>query len=201
MTREGRGRRGIGRSTRKAMDELARRLMDGLSRDPGLQVPTDAESLCRALCREMGTLRGRPLELRVEELPREAGGITGLMLSLEERDVILVERRVDAPQKPIIVGHELWHLHQGHSGYLSRVEGGTAAARMLSPADRPGDGTVLCAAARSHCDAREEGEAEAFGVRLYRDFRRWLVDDPLAAPHPARTDAVVTRLRTTLGPR
>ncbi|MBN3932119.1 toxin-antitoxin system, toxin component family protein [Streptomyces verrucosisporus] len=179
------------------MDELARRLMDGLSRDPVLQVPTDAESLCRALCREMGTLRGRPLELRVEELPREAGGITGLMLSLEERDVILVERRVDAPQKPIIVGHELWHLHRGHSSYPSGAEGGTAAARMLYP----GDGTVLCAAARSHCDAREEGEAEAFGVRLYRDFRRWLVDDPLAVPRPARTDAVVTRLRTTLGPR
>jgi hypothetical protein len=199
MMREGRGHRGIGRSTRKAMDELARRLMDGLSRDPGLDVPTDAESLCRALCREMSVLRGRPLELRVEELPREVGGITGLMLSLEERDVILVERRVEAPQKPIIVGHELWHLHQGHSSYLSHVEGG-AAARMLSPADRLGDGAVLCAAARSHCDAREEGEAEAFGVRLYRDFRRWLVDDPLA-PRPARTDAVVTRLRTTLGPR
>lgn len=201
MRREGRGRRGIGRSTRKAMDGLARRLMDGLSHDPGLRVPTDAESLCRALCREMGALRGRPLELRVEELPREAGGITGLMLSLEERDVILVERRVDAPQKPIIVGHELWHLHQGHSSYPGQVEGGTAAARMLSPADRPGDGAVLYAAARSHCDAREEGEAEAFGVRLYRDFRRWLVDDPLAVPRPARTDAVVTRLRTTLGPR
>ncbi len=200
-----RGGKAIDKSTGKAMDGLVRRLVDGLGRNPELEMPTDAESLCVALCQEMSALRGRPLDLRFEELPREVSGLTGLMLALEDRDVVVIERRVDDRQKPIIAGHEFWHMYRGHGSYMRHVEHVTAAARMLFSADgadvdRPWGDMVLRSAARSHCDAREEGEAETFGVLLFRDLRRWLVDDPLA-PRPARRDAVVTRLRTTLGPR
>jgi hypothetical protein len=134
------------------------------------QVPADVRSLCRALCEEMSARRGgRPVELRFERFPDELE-VTGLWVEFQDFDLVIVEERAEAVQQLVILGHELWHLHAGHSHDHAA---GAAAAHAF--ADRPGwDDVALAVAARNGSRERNEAEADAFGHRLAAGCRALL---------------------------
>ncbi|MEU1038424.1 toxin-antitoxin system, toxin component [Streptomyces sp. NPDC005907] len=95
-----------------------------------LQPPVDVRELARALCAEMSRRRdGRPVELRFERFPDEIE-VTGLWLQFQDFDLVIVEERAETVQQLVILGHELWHLKEGHHDH--HVVGAAAAARALS---------------------------------------------------------------------
>ena len=129
--------------------------------------PADVRALCHALCEEVSARRGgRPVELRFERFPDEIE-VTGLWVEFQDFDLVIVEERAEAMQQLVILGHELWHLHAGHSHHHGA---GTAAARAL--AEQPGFKDIaLAVAARDGSRQRDEAEADDFGHRLASAFR------------------------------
>lgn len=148
-----------------AMRSLARDLAAAVHARP--ETPGGVRELCRALGEEMSGLRGgRPIEVRFERFPDEIE-VTGLWLEFADFDLVIVEERAEAVQQLVILGHELWHLQNGHRhSHLA----GDAAARAL--ADAPGwRGMPLTVAARNGSRAADEAEADDFGHRLAALFR------------------------------
>ncbi|WP_344406732.1 toxin-antitoxin system, toxin component family protein [Streptomyces longisporus] len=135
--------------------------------------PADARELCRALCEEMSVLRGgRPVELRFERFPDEIE-VTGLWVEFSDFDLVIVEERAEAVQQLVILGHELWHLHAGHSHH--HVAGAALADR------RKWTAMALSVAARDGSRVADEAEADDFGHRLAGAFR------PLLTGHGQET--------------
>ncbi|MFD7815505.1 toxin-antitoxin system, toxin component [Streptomyces sp. NPDC059785] len=163
---------------RRAAGEM-RRLTAGLARAlrDRLDAPVDVRDLARALCAEMSRRRGgRPVDLRFERFPDELE-VTGLWLEFEDFDLVIVEERAEAVQQLVILGHELWHMRQGHRDHHV-----TGAAALPALSGGPGTGTAtgvgtriaLTVAARDGSHAAEEAQAEDFGVRLAGEFRSWV---------------------------
>ena len=164
-----------------------RKLTDGLGAAMRARPrpPADARELCRALCEEMGVLRGgRPVELRFERFPDELE-VTGLWVEFSDFDLVIVEERAEAVQQLVILGHELWHLHAGHSHH--HVAGAALADR------RRWTDVALSVAARDGSRAADEAEADDFGHRLAAAFR------PLLSGRDA--DAPLGRIQRSLGYR
>ncbi|MGW1559283.1 toxin-antitoxin system, toxin component family protein [Streptomyces sp. NPDC002144] len=141
--------------------------------------PADAAELCRALCEAMSLRRGgRPLELRFERFPDELE-VTGLWVEFQDFDLVIVEERAEAVQRLVVLGHEFWHLHAGHSHH--HVAGTALAGR------RDWSDTALSVAARDGSRAADEAEADDFGHRLAAAFRPFLsgpvADAPLDPVH------------------
>ncbi|MFJ9906231.1 toxin-antitoxin system, toxin component family protein [Streptomyces sp. NPDC101152] len=169
---------GLRRSRRvSGMRELTEALGAAVRARP--RPPADAGELCRALCEEMSVRRGgRPLELRFERFPDELE-VTGLWVEFQDFDLVIVEERAEAVQQLVILGHELWHLHAGHSHH--HVAGAALAGRP-DWADM-----ALSVAARDGSRAADEAEADDFGHRLAALFRPLLstpaTDAPLGPVH------------------
>lgn len=142
--------------------------------------PADARELCRALCEEMSVLRGgRPVELRFERFPDEIE-VTGLWVEFSDFDLVIVEERAEAVQQLVILGHELWHLHAGHSHH--HVAGAALADRRKWNAFKD---AALSVAARDGSRVADEAEADDFGHRLAGAFRPLLTGhgpDPQPGP-------------------
>lgn len=167
--------------TRLAMRRLTRALDTAVQARP--RPPAGAGEVCRALCEEMATRRGRPVELRMERFPDEID-VTGLWVEFQDFDLVIVEERAEAVQQLVILGHELWHLHAGH-----RHHHGTGAAAAHALAGRPGwDDLALTVAARDGSREAEEAEADDFGHRLAAVFRDLVGGE--ADPCAARPDAL-----------
>ncbi|MFJ6723757.1 MULTISPECIES: toxin-antitoxin system, toxin component family protein [unclassified Streptomyces] len=177
-----------------AMRGLAGDLATALRERP--TAPAGVREVARALCETMGALHGgRPVELRFERFP-DGFDVTGLCVEFEDFDLVIVEERAEAVQQLVILGHELWHLHAGHTSHHAA---GTAAARAL--AGQPGWREVaLAVAARNGSRAREEAEADDFGHRLAATFRPLLSGPPPAAA-AEDTSVALDALRRTLGYR
>ncbi|MCL6671785.1 toxin-antitoxin system, toxin component family protein [Streptomyces panaciradicis] len=162
--------------------------------------PVGARELCRALCEEMSARRGgRPVQLRFERFPDEIE-VTGLWVGFQDFDLVIVEERAEGAQQLVILGHELWHLHVGHSHHHTA---GTALA-----GEREWSGAALSVAARDGSRAAEEAEADAFGRRLAATLRPLLPggDPRRRPPGPGERDrAAVPRAARpplwTLSPR
>jgi hypothetical protein len=168
------------RSSRRgfAMRALAADLAAAISADS--RPPTDIRTLCAALCAEMSTRRGgRPVELRFERFPDEIE-VTGLWVEFQDFDLVIVEERAEDMQQLVILGHELWHMHAGHTHHHA------AAAHAL--AGRPGwDSVALTVAARNGSREADEAEADDFGHRLAAAFRPLLSGrDGQAPPDPVQ---------------
>jgi hypothetical protein len=150
-----------------------RRLTAGLAKAvrARLDGPLGVRELGAALCAEMSARRGgRPVELRFERFPDEIE-VTGLWMEFPDFDLVIVEERAAPVQQLVILGHELWHLHAGHSHH--RVPGADAATFTLSGG--PGwPGSALGVAARNGSHASAEQEAEDFGHRLATVLRPWV---------------------------
>ncbi|MGW2521018.1 toxin-antitoxin system, toxin component family protein [Streptomyces sp. NPDC001617] len=165
------------------MRELTEGLAAAVRARPGR--PADAEELCRALCAEMSVRRGgRPVELRFERFPDEIE-VTGLWVGFQDFDLVIVEERAEGMQQLVILGHELWHLHAGHSHHHLA---GAALADRREWAD-----AALSVAARDGSRADDEAEADDFGHRLAAELR------PLLSGRD--TEAPLDPLRRSLGYR
>jgi len=167
---------GLRRSRR---DSGMRELTDGLAAAVRARPhpPVDARELCRALCEEMGVRRGgRPVELRFERFPDEIE-VTGLWVEFHDFDLVIVEERAEAVQQLVILGHELWHLHAGHSHH--HVAGAALAGRHEWTAL---EDAALSVAARDGSRVADEAEADDFGHRLAAAFRPLLSGRDAAAP-------------------
>ncbi|MFI6341216.1 toxin-antitoxin system, toxin component family protein [Streptomyces sp. NPDC050535] len=158
--------------------------------------PVGVRQLAEALCEEMSRRRAeRPIQLRFERIPDEFE-VTGLWIEFHDFDLVVIEERAEEVQQLVILGHELWHIQQGHRH--RRVNATAAAVRTLA------DGTgwpeiALTVAARSGSHAADEAEAEEFGMRLASAFRRRL--DPRSGPERTPLDPVGRAIQASLGYR
>ncbi|MGX2992794.1 toxin-antitoxin system, toxin component [Streptomyces sp. JNUCC 64] len=185
----------------RGMRRLATSLADAVA-ERDLGTPVTAPALCAALCEVTAARRGRPITLRFERFP-DAAGVTGLMLSFDDYDMVLVEQRHDPVQQVVVVGHELWHLTQGHG----RPAGHPVTAADVLPAGTPSragpggrwTGMLRSFAARSHCHDAHERDAESFGLLLGSRLRG-LIEDPHHR-RTARRDGVSHRIQASLGVR
>ena len=177
----------LGRSRRvSGMRRLTDRLGAAIRARP--RPPADVLELCRALCEEMSVLRGgRAVELRFERFPDEIE-VTGLWVEFSDFDLVIVEERAEAVQQLVILGHELWHLHAGHSHH--HVAGAALADRRRWNAVKD---AALSVAARDGSRVADEAEADDFGHRLAAAFR------PLLSGRDA--DAPLGRIQRSLGYR
>ncbi|MFF9192703.1 toxin-antitoxin system, toxin component [Streptomyces rochei] len=182
--------RAVGKAQRKLMANL------GAAVTRMVNVPTDPQTIFKALCQAMSDLRndGRPITLRIQNFPEGMATHTGLWLGFETHDVIVVEKDLPPDHQLVVLGHELWHMHAGHCPHDI---GGGAAAAARAALDDDVDWTALARiAARSHSHQEEEVAAEGFGLLLGSRMNAWL-----AAPGTAPLDDVARRIGDALGYR
>jgi|GEM_PF-2634239 len=166
----------------KRMKELSAVLLTRLAQ----AVPRDDDEMFAELGRVLTDLRGRPVVLKRTAFP--PGTASGLWLELEDMDVIAVrDDTTNSEHEHVILGHEIWHMFEGHCGTNS------PAGRTAARADAARTGAVdevvklllgsrderldvvgaprLGFAARTRFDEKHEAEAEMFGLRLGTDLR------------------------------
>ncbi|MGD9483498.1 toxin-antitoxin system, toxin component [Streptomyces sp. TRM70308] len=196
--------------------KIARR-MRRLSADlvAGLEVPESAapDAAFEAIARSASRLRGRPVRLRGFPFPPDT--VSGLWVDREHDDVIAYHQHTDVNHQLVIVGHEIWHMVNGHCGDTtahgpasSRSASGEAEAvaelvRALATGDAGGapgplSEAALHYAARTHFDRRHEEEAELFGYQFGTDVRAVLND---ARVSPVDRGQVAGRIELSLGHR
>ncbi|MEE1816983.1 toxin-antitoxin system, toxin component [Streptomyces sp. SP18ES09] len=98
--------------------------------------------------------------------------VTGLWLDLGDHHLVVVEADTLPLHQLVILGHELWHLKEGHCGHGDGL-GTPAAARMLGERWSLTE-AVTYVAARTGTDLEEERRAEQFGRMLAERFRPFL---------------------------
>ncbi|MFE1290493.1 toxin-antitoxin system, toxin component [Streptomyces sp. NPDC058751] len=190
------------RGTRSEMRALAVELGRVLRRR--IDTPVDMGELARALCDEMSRRRGgRPVQLRFERFPDEIE-VTGLWMEFSDFDLVVVEERAETVQQLVILGHELWHMKEGHRDH--HVDRATAVARVALSGRSGGHGpgatplreeVARAVAARDGSRQADEAQAEAFGLQLASVFRSWLTGPGGDAP----VDPVGRAIETSLGYR
>ncbi|MBT2459439.1 toxin-antitoxin system, toxin component [Streptomyces sp. ISL-86] len=175
-----------------------RKLCTALTSSLDLEKPVDPHKLFRALCDAMSATRGgRPIVLRFERFPTQLT-TSGLLLNMEDYDIVVVEKFTTADHQLVILGHELWHMQAGHCS--AHGLGAAAAARSLQGQGGGGpDLSYAAVAARSHYEDAEEIEAETFGLLLGDRCRAWLPAGD--APGTVRGNDVAGRIGNTLGYR
>ncbi|MFD7080640.1 toxin-antitoxin system, toxin component [Streptomyces sp. NPDC059918] len=159
------------------MAELYAELEAGLD-DP---VPSDVDRLFRRPAAYLTQRRGRPVRIVRRDFPAGVGPVSGLWVDRQNDDVIAVVKSTSDFHSLVILGHEIWHMLQGHCGEhalddrVARV-----ATRFVSGdmADAELEAAVRHVAARSHAVSDEEAEAERFGRLMGRRLRRHVEHDP-----------------------
>ncbi|MEV6532819.1 toxin-antitoxin system, toxin component [Streptomyces sp. NPDC051639] len=163
------------------MKALSSRLVAGLA-----HASPDDDGLFGSLETLLSDMRQRPVILKRTAFPPETA--SGLWVNLPDMDILAVrEDTTDEGHAHVILGHEIWHMFQGHCAPHTSV--GPAAARTQSgnseTVDRVArhilasdDGRLstraygdLTGAARTGFDAAVEAEAELFGLRFGTDLR------------------------------
>lgn len=167
-----------------------------------LQLPTGEQDVIPALGQALTRLRERPVRLRKAAFP--PGIASGLWVDRTSHDLIAFEENTDPEHQLVIIGHEAWHMFQGHCS--SETAHGPAASRaevaevtdalaQLVAAVSQADETDLLPSARTdaalhfaaRADARqpeEELEAELFGFRFATDVQAALAQARLSIdPH------------------
>ncbi|MBN0043357.1 hypothetical protein JS756_04440 [Streptomyces actuosus] len=108
------------------MRRLSARLVENLTLPPGGGdvVPALGEALSR--------VRGRPVRLRAAAFPPLTA--SGLWVDRVDHDLIVYEENTEPEHQLVIIGHEAWHMFQGHCGGVthhgpvaSRASGGEAS--------------------------------------------------------------------------
>nr|MDT0660434.1 hypothetical protein [Micromonospora sp. DSM 115978] len=153
--------------------------------------PTEPVHLIAALCARMGHRLGVPVRHRLVRFPPDT--VSGLWVAADDVNYLLCEEDTSGWHQLAITGHELWHMEAEHRATAITA---TDAARLGSPApDRRTVARVV--AARTHCDAAAEQEAEFFAALLLARVSRWLPGRSWTVPPYAV--GVVHRLERTLG--
>ncbi|MEV0976303.1 toxin-antitoxin system, toxin component [Streptomyces sp. NPDC049915] len=154
-----------------------------------LRMPADGHGLIPALAEALTGLRGRPVGLRAAAFP--PGTASGVWVDRTDHDLIVYEENTDVEHQHVIIGHEAWHMFQGHGARAddhgpaaSRAQDTAGAhdlARFVADLSRAADTDLARAsrvdaglhfAARTHArQPNEELEAERFGFRFATDLR------------------------------
>ncbi|MYW14612.1 toxin-antitoxin system, toxin component [Streptomyces sp. SID2955] len=172
----------------KAMRKLSARLVGTIRPLVG------KEDVVLSIGQALSQVRGRPVRLRVAEFPPATA--SGLWVDRTSHDLIVYEKNTDPEHQLVIIGHEAWHMFQGHGG--NGAGRGVAASRAgknetagalaelvarvsaatdtdLSP-DAPMDAAFHFAARADARDIDEEVEAEHFGFRFATDVQTVLAE-------------------------
>ncbi|MFF0104328.1 toxin-antitoxin system, toxin component [Streptomyces hirsutus] len=140
----------------------------------------DAE-VVPAIGRALSLVRGRSVRLRGAAFP--LGTASGVWVDRVNHDLIVYEENTDPEHQIVIIGHEAWHMFQGHgtshSPTAARAADPEASAKLadfvavvaevaridLSPARHMDVGLHFAARTDGH-EVQEELEAEHFGFRF-----------------------------------
>jgi hypothetical protein len=179
------------------------RTMRRLSADLVRCLPSavDDKDVIPALGQALSRVRGRPVRLRKAVFPPATA--SGVWVDRSGHDLIVYEENTDPEHQLVIIGHETWHMFQGHGSHslnaspaASRAAGSKAAGTLrtfvaavseaaqtdLLPVQIADVGLHFAARTEGH-DLREELEAERFGFRFATDVRAAL-DEARAAGDP-----------------
>ncbi|QIJ64444.1 hypothetical protein [Streptomyces sp. JB150] len=129
----------------RAMRRLSARLVDGLR--PLLA----AEEVIPATARALSDVRGRPVHLRQAVFPPFTA--SGVWVDRTDHDLIVYEENTDPEHQLVIIGHEAWHMFQGH--------GHTGTATGDGAGEGDGDGDHAPAAPRAPRASRPAGRGPA----------------------------------------
>ncbi|NJP50215.1 toxin-antitoxin system, toxin component [Streptomyces sp. SBST2-5] len=168
----------------RAMKRLSARLISLLpppSRDDRL-IPAVESAISRA--------RGRPVRLREAAFPPATA--SGVWLDRTDHDLIVFEQNTNPEHQLVIIGHETWHMFQGHCttyDHFSAASRGDARAELTrflavlssvctssvstgpGPDSVPTDAPLHFAARADKRQRADELEAEHFGFRFATDVR------------------------------
>lgn len=121
----------------------------------------------RALCADLGSRRGRPVELVEMTLP--PGAPSGLWLSTGERDYIVYEHATSPLHQEHIILHELSHMLCGHTS-ASTLGEEQHASRLFPQLD---PGMIRRVLGRDGYPSEEEQEAEMLASMILRRAERY----------------------------
>ncbi|MFD0319250.1 toxin-antitoxin system, toxin component [Streptomyces flavalbus] len=180
-----------------------------------LETPDRDEDLIPAVGRAIERVRGRPVRLCAVAFPPETA--SGVWIDRTQSDILAYERHTDPGHQLVIIGHEAWHMFQGHCSSLTAH--GSVATRAKDSADTalrdllevlaatevpgaagPADRTAPRLHIAMRADAgthREEDEAEFFGVRFATSVQAAL----LASRSSADTDNLAGRIQASMAHR
>ncbi|MFE7582099.1 toxin-antitoxin system, toxin component [Streptomyces gardneri] len=168
-----------------------KRHCDELFAGVGSPVPGDVHQLLREMCAYLTRSSGREVRLMFESFPPDT--VSGLWLDMGDYDQIVVEANTAPLHQVVIMGHELWHRHEGGCGHYGGAATATAAARALG--ERWGvEDAVARVAARTSADGDEERRAERFGHMLAARLRPYLE----GGARPAAVSGVAGRILASL---
>ncbi|WP_255950617.1 toxin-antitoxin system, toxin component [Streptomyces odontomachi] len=140
------------------------------------------EGVFPALGAVLSELRGRPVILKRAAFP--IGTASGLWLDLPEMDIVAVcEDTANSEHEHVILGHEIWHMFEGHCAAHTAAGGAAARAHhttavddvvhalLATRDDRLSDLGQLRYVARTDFDDSHEAEAEMFGLHFATHVR------------------------------
>ncbi|GED96264.1 hypothetical protein [Gordonia crocea] len=159
----------------RALRRLCRKELRGLD----LELPLDAEQLCR----QYGQRRGRPISVIAYPLP--AGMPNGVWLAAGDGDYFFCQANTSPLHRNQIIIHEFGHLIAGH-----QVLGGIDAAALLAPTDEQ----AADALARTCYSDEREWEAEMLASIIVG----WATDASGSVGETA-PDAGMRRIQRLLG--
>ncbi|MEU8676993.1 ImmA/IrrE family metallo-endopeptidase [Streptomyces sp. NPDC048560] len=131
-----------------------------------LGLPVDATLTIEQLCRHVGRMRGRPVQLLSLELP--LGSPHGLWVSTESREYVVFERRLAPVHQRQVILHEIGHIVCDHAASPALA---AEDAGLLLPSLSPD--LVRRVLGREHGQSDEEIEAELVGSLLGGRIGAW----------------------------
>ncbi|MFJ2847523.1 toxin-antitoxin system, toxin component [Streptomyces sp. SID4946] len=153
----------------------------------------EEEDVILSIRQALSQVRGRPVRLRAAAFPPATA--SGLWVDRTSHDLIAYEENTDPEHQLVIIGHEAWHMFQGHgsngAGHAAASRAGkndaagalaelvalvSAAADTDLPPDARMDVALHFAARADACKVDEEVEAERFGFRFATDVQAVLAE-------------------------
>ncbi|MER0449029.1 toxin-antitoxin system, toxin component [Streptomyces sp. Edi4] len=170
-------------TTPKAMRRFSAQLVRNL------QPPSEDEDVVLAIARAPSLERGRPVRLRAMAFPPATA--SGLWVGRGSHDLIVYEANTEPENQLVIIGHEVWHMFQGHGSYAADHAAAASRAGANEAAGAPAhlvaslveeaeadpsldvrmDIALHCAARADDSELHEEVEAELFGFRFATDVQ------------------------------
>ncbi|NUV61581.1 toxin-antitoxin system, toxin component [Streptomyces sp. CAI-85] len=180
----------------KAMRKLSAQLV-GKIRPSAEQ---EEEDVVLSIGKALSQVRGRPVRLRTAAFPPATA--SGLWVDRAGHDLIVYEENTDPEHQLVIIGHEAWHMFQGHGSTGAGHAPAASRAERVDRADRnenahalaelvalvseaadtdlsPDAHTDAALHIAARADAREideEVEAERFGFRFATDVQTVLAE-------------------------
>ncbi|MGW0822576.1 toxin-antitoxin system, toxin component [Streptomyces sp. NPDC002845] len=193
----------------RAMRQLSARLVRHL------RPPASDAVVIPSIGQALTQVRGRQVRLRKAAFP--PGIASGLWVDRTSHDLIAYEENTDPEHQLVIIGHEAWHMFQGHCS--STTAHGPAASRagenettgalaelvaVLAEADDTDlpptvrmDAALHFAARADARNIQEELEAELFGFRFATDVQSALAEFRA----PADPDNLAGRIQASMAHR